>query len=193
MDEATALDAAVHLRNAHAPAGDAPRGGFLPARAVPASGLPGGPDDLPLVACEPQDAESLEHATPRGPRVRGRLGPPLSLGATRRGVTQKGDGEGRVDAPPVVDGLTLFLAAITRRRLKRLLGALDGPCGPVRAQRGEAGGAAGTGGSSVGPTRAAASASALPRRGANSAKARRGASPSVRRVACRTAHRPGIQ
>jgi hypothetical protein len=93
--------------------------------------------------------------------------------------------------------MTFFLAAITPRLLKRILGALDAPFGPVMAKRGEAGagtgaatgGSAGTSGPSVGPTRAAASASAIPMRVANSAKDRLGASPSVRSVACRTANR----
>jgi len=189
MDDATALDAAVHVLNAHAPAGDAPIGGFLPAREVPASWLPGGHDALHLVACERQKADILEQATPRGQGVWGRLGNPLIMGATRIGVTQQEDGEGRIDEQHGFYGITCFLSARTPRLLNRILGALDAPFGPVMAKRGEAGGSAGTGGSSVGPTRAAASASTIPMRGANSAKDRLGASPSVRSVACRTANR----
>ena len=82
-----------------------------------------------------------------------------------------------------------MLAAITARRLSRLLGTPEAPCGAGMANRGEAAGSAGIGAPAVGTTRAAASASATPRRVANAAKDRLGASPRVRRVACRTAHK----
>jgi hypothetical protein len=93
--------------------------------------------------------------------------------------------------------MTFFLAATILRLLNRILGALDASFGPVMAKRGEsrarvgaaASGSAGGGGSAVGPTRAAASASAIPMRMANSAKDRSGASPSVRSVASRTANK----
>jgi hypothetical protein len=97
MDDATALDAAVNVLNAHAPAGDVPIGGFLHAREVPASWLSGGHDALYLVECERQEAEILEQATPRGQGIEGGIYNPLILGATRIGGTQKGDGERLVD------------------------------------------------------------------------------------------------
>ena len=89
--------------------------------------------------------------------------------------------------------MALFLAAITARLLSRILGALDAPFGAVVAERGEAGTATAAVGRSdggdddpsVGSTTAAASASATPRRWANSVKARVGASPNVRSVARR--------
>lgn len=74
--------------------------------------------------------------------------------------------------------------------LVRILGAPDAPFGAIMATRGEAGAAAEestvVGGPAVGTTRAAASASATPRRWANSGKDRVGASPRVRSVARRT-------
>jgi hypothetical protein len=90
-----------------------------------------------------------------------------------------------------------FLTAITARLLKRILGALDAPFGPIVAKRGEgaagagaaAGGADVVGGPSIGTIMAATSASATPRRCANACTDRVGASPSVRRVARRTTKR----
>jgi energy-coupling factor transporter ATP-binding protein EcfA2 len=80
------------------------------------------------------------------------------------------DHERRVDQQHVFHGMALFLAAITARLLSRILGALDAPLGPVVAKRGEAGAGIATGGSAgvegpaIGMTRAAALASAIPRR-----------------------------
>jgi hypothetical protein len=118
------------------------------------------------------------------------------VGAARIGLTQKEDRERCIDQQYVFDRGVLFLAAITARLLSRILGALDAPLGPIVAERGETG--AGTGAvdgaaigddSSVGSTMAAASASAMPRRWANAATDRVGASPSVRNVARRTTKR----
>ena len=97
-------------------------------------------------------------------------------------VTQKEDGERRVDQQHVLHGVALFLATITARLLSRILGALDAPFGAIMAKRGETG-------ADVGTTMAAAVASATPRRWASTVKERVGASPSVRRVACKTTKR----
>ena len=102
-----------------------------------------------------------------------------------------------VDQEHVVSCVVLVLAAITARRLSRILGALDASVGPLVAQRGAAGVGAGAvtgrvavgGDPAVGTTMAAASASATLRRVANSIQGRVGASPSVRRVARSTTNR----
>ena len=112
-------------------------------------------------------------------------------------VTQKEDGECRVDQQHVFDCVAFFLAAITARLLSRILGALDVPFGAILAKRGETGTdvgatggeAAGVSSSSVGTTMAAASASATPMRWASAVKDRVGASPSVRSVVCKTTKR----
>jgi len=97
----------------------------------------------------------------------------------------------------VFDCVARVLAAITARLLRRILGALEAPFGPIMATRGETGtGTAvavgrsdGGDAPSVGATIAAAAASATPRRVANSVKDRVGASPSVRSVARSTTKR----
>jgi hypothetical protein len=188
VDDATALDAAVDMRDAHAPAGDATIGSFLRTRESPTSWLPRRPDDLDVVQGERQEAEILEQPTPRGQRVRGHLGHPLIVDAAGLGLTQKEHGECRVDQQHGFHGMVCFLAAITARLLSRILGALDAPFGAIVAKRGAAGADAGAaasgsdvlGSASVGLTRAAASASVIPRRVATSAKDRVGASPRAR-------------
>ena len=188
MDDATALDTAVHVLNAHATAGDAPIRAFLGAAQGPAPRLPGWHDDLHLIECERQEAQILEQPAARGQRVRRRIGNALIVGATSIGVTQKEDRERGIDQQHVFDRVALVLAAITARLFSRLLRAPDAPFSAIVAKRGEAGGSVGVGGPSEG-TIAAASASAIPMRVANSAKDRLGASPSARSVACRTVNR----
>jgi hypothetical protein len=99
------------------------------------------------------------------------IGNPLIVGAASIGLAQHEDRERGVDQPHVFDRVARFLAAITARLRSRILGALDAPFGPIVVKRGEAG------------ARAAASASATPRRLANSVKDRVGASPRARSVA----------
>jgi hypothetical protein len=197
VDDATALDAAVDMLDAHAPAGDATIRGFLRTRESPTSWFPRRHDDLDVVQCERQEAEILEQPAPRGQRVRGPIGNPLIVGTAGIGLTQKEDRECRVDQQHVFHRMVFFLAAITARLLSRILGALDAPFGAIVAKRGEAVADAGAaasgsdvlGSSSVGLTRAAASASVIPRRFAKSAKDRVGASPRARSAARSTTKR----
>src|SRR6266852_1348614 len=86
------------------------------------------------------------------------------------------------------DRVVLFLAAITRGLLRRVLGADDPPLGAVMVKRGDADAAAGAvttcaGASSSGTTTGAASASETPRRWARAVRERVGASPRVRSAA----------
>jgi hypothetical protein len=188
VDDATALDAAVDVLDAHTSSGDPPIRGLLRPCKGSAPGLPRRHDDLDVVQCERQEAEILEQSAPRGQRVWGHIGNPLIVEAAGIGLTQKEDHECRVDQQHIFHRMVFFLAAITARLLSRILGALDAPFGPIAAERGEAVADAGaaasgsdvSGSSSVGLTRAAASASVIPRRFAKSAKDRVGASPSAR-------------
>ena len=58
------------------------------------------------------------------------------------GVAQKEDDEQGIDEQDILDGVVLFLAAITRGLLRRVLRADDTPFGPVMGKRGEASAAA---------------------------------------------------
>ena len=194
--DAAALDAAVDVLEAHTPAGDPPMRGFRRAREGPAPRLLRRHHHLHLVEREGQEAEILDQAAPRGQGVRGRLGHPLIRGAPGRGRTQTKDRQRGVDQPHVFDRVILLRAAITARRLSRMLGTPEAPCGPLRPKRGERGAgpgpAAGAGSCSGGTTRAVASASATLRRVANAATDRLGASPRARSVARRTTTRTCI-
>jgi hypothetical protein len=197
VDDAAPLDATVDVLDAHAPTGEAAIRGLLCTRQGPASGLPGRHDDLDVVECERQEAQILEQAASRRQGVRSRIGNPLIMRAAGIRVAQKENRERRVDQQDVFDRVALFLAAITARLLKGILGARDAPFGAIVPKRGEAavgiGAAAGrsdvVGAPSAGATRAATSASATPRRCASSVTDRVGASPSARRVARSTTKR----
>jgi hypothetical protein len=190
VDDAAALDAAVDVLNAHAAAREAPIRRFLRACEVPASRFAGWHDDLHPVECERQAPEILEQAAARGQGIRGGIGNPLIMGASGIRVTQKENGERGVDQQDVVHRVVFFLAAITARRLSRILRALDAPFGAIVSKRGEAG--TGLDGCSGGMASAVASATATPRRVASSGKDRAGVSPSVRNVACRTTSKTWI-
>src|SRR2546428_6821711 len=84
------------------------------------------------------------------------------------GVTEKEDDEQGIDEQDIFYCVVSFLAAITLRLFRRILGADDTPLGPVMGKRGEAGAAAGTatrgaGSSARGVDTLAAAASARPR------------------------------
>jgi hypothetical protein len=192
VDDATTLDTAIDVLDAHTTARDTPIGGFLGAREGAASRLPGRHNDLHLVQRKRQEAHSLEQPTSRRQGVRGGIGHAFVVGAARRGLTQKENREHGIDQQHVFDRMILFLAAITARLLSRIRGALDTPFGPIVTTRGEAGAGAGSadgGDPSGGTTMAATSASATPRRWANSVKDRLGASPRARNVARSTTKR----
>src|SRR5215471_3148462 len=103
------------------------------------------------------------------------------------GITQKEDHEQRIDEQDIFDGVVLFLAAITFRLCRRVLGADDAPLGAVMGKRGDAG--LSTGASFDRTTTVAASASATPSRCARAVRERAGASPRARSAARRTGRR----
>jgi hypothetical protein len=197
VDDAAALDAAVDVLNADAAACNPSIGGFLRPREGSSPWLLGRYDHLDVVERERQEAEILEQPAPCWQGVGRRIGNALIVGAAGIGLTQEEDRERRVDEPHVFHRVVSFLAAITARLLKRILGALEAPFSAIVAKRGEVaagagaatGGADVVGGSAAGTTVAAASASATPRRCANACTDRVGASPSVRSVARRTTKR----
>jgi hypothetical protein len=189
VNHATAFDAAVDVLNTHAAAGDASIHGFLGARQGSSSRFAGRHDGFHLVQGERQEAQILEQPAACGQGIRRGIGNPLIMSAPRIGRTQKEDGERRIDQQHIFHCVAFLLAAITARLLSRILGTLDAAFGAIVAKRGEAGDSPGVDGSLVGTTNAVASASATPRRVANTVTDRVGASPSVRSVARRTTKR----
>jgi hypothetical protein len=69
VDDATALDTAVDMLDAHAPTGDAPIRGLLCVCELPSSWLSGRHDDLHPVERERQEAKILEQLAPSWQRV----------------------------------------------------------------------------------------------------------------------------
>jgi hypothetical protein len=197
VDDTTALDAAVDGLETHATARDAPIGGVLGPCESQAPRLLGGHDALDVVEREDQEVEILEPPAGRRQGIWRGLGNPFVVSAARLGVAQEEDRQRRMDQQHMLHGMTCFLATITARLLKRVLGALDPAFRPVVAERGEqvagvgaaAGGSTGGDDCAGGTTRAVASASLAPLRWANACKDRLGASPRVRSVACSTTSR----
>jgi hypothetical protein len=110
------------------------------------------------------------------------------------GVAQKEDDEERIDEQDIFDRMVLFLAAITRGLLRRILGVDDAPFGPIMGKRGDTDVAAGpvttgTSASSGGATTVAAAASETPSRCARAVRERAGASPRARSAANSTGKR----
>src|SRR5262249_28048527 len=108
------------------------------------------------------------------------------MGAAAIGVAQEEDEKQGVDQQHIFYRMVLFLAAITCRLCRRVLGADDTPFRPVMGKRGEAGAAAGTGATGASSSESmtvAASASATPSRWARAVRERAGASPRVRNAA----------
>src|SRR5215831_13939129 len=152
-------------------------------------------EDLHLRERERQEAQILQQPTPSREWGGGGLRDAQIMAPAAVSVAQKEDDEERIDEQDIFDGVVLFLAALTRGLLRRVLGADDAPCGPAMGTRGEAGAAAGmeaTGvdSSSSAPTTAAASET--PSRWARAERERVGASPRVRSAASNTGNRTWI-
>src|SRR5438132_6751530 len=119
------------------------------------------------------------------------------MGAAAIGVTEEEDEEQGIDEQDIFHCMVFFLAAITVRLCRRVLGADDAPFGAVMGKRGEAGaaagmGATGAGSSSSGTTTVVASASETPRRWARADRERAGASPRARSAASNAGNRTWI-
>jgi hypothetical protein len=110
------------------------------------------------------------------------------MDATAIGVAEEEDREQGIDQENIFDRMVRFLAAITVRLCRRVLGADEASLGAVMGTRGEAGApagpvATGAGASSKGRTTVVASAFETPSRWAKAVRERAGASPRARSAA----------
>jgi hypothetical protein len=111
------------------------------------------------------------------------------------GFTREEEDAHSVDQQHMFDRGALFLAAITRHKLNRIVGPWARGSVPSYPKRGAAGTSADAGGSDgvgdfgTGTTGALASIAAALRRFTNSVTNRVGASPSARSIACRTVNK----
>jgi hypothetical protein len=142
-DDAAALDTAVDRLDADAAACNPSTGGFLRPREGSAPWLLRRHDDRDVGKREGQEAELLQQQAARGQGIRRGIRNPLVMDAARVDVAQEETRERRIDQPHMFHRMALFLATITARLLKWILGALDAPFGPIVAERGEAGAGAG--------------------------------------------------
>jgi len=197
LHDATTLDAAVDMLDPESPLVEHLIGQVLLQGELRTAGLLRRHEDLHLRERERQKAQILQQPTPSREWGGGSLRDAQIMAPAAVGVAQQEDDEERIDEQDIFDGVVLFLAAITRGLLRRVLGADDAPFGPVMGKRGEAGAAAGMGAtgmdsSSGGTTTVAASASEIPRRWARADRERAGASPRVRSAASNTGNRTWI-
>jgi len=194
FDDATTLHTAVDMLNAQSAIVQSLVGQLLFQGEFLAAGFLRRHEDLDLGQREREEAQILQQPAPRGQGIRRGLSNPLVMEAAAIGVTQKEDREQGIDQQDIFYGVVLFLAAITRGLLRRVLGADDAPFGPVMGKRGDAGttaGAAvrGTSSSAKGATTVAASVSETPSRCARAVRERVGASPRARSAARNTGRR----
>jgi hypothetical protein len=189
FDDATTLDAAVDMLDPQPTVVQGLIGQFLLQRQLLAAGFLGRHENLDLGERERQKAQILQQPAPRRQGIRRCVGNGLIMGAAAIGVAEEEDDEQGIDEQDIFDRVVLFLAAITFRLCRRVLGADDAPFRPVMGKRGAGGAAAGAvtpgvGSSSAsGVTTVAASASETPSRWARAVRERAGASPRVRSAA----------
>jgi len=143
FDDATTLDTAVDMLNPQPTAVQRLVGHFLFQRELLAAWFLGRHEDLHLGERKRQEAQILQEPAPRGQGIGCGIGNRLIMDAAAIGVAQKEDREEGIDEQDIFYRVVLFLAAITFRLCRRVLGADDAPFGPVMGKRGEAGAAAG--------------------------------------------------
>jgi hypothetical protein len=196
-DHATALHTAVHRLAPQPPRGPRlVRHGLLP-RQLLAAGALRRSEELALGPRAGQTAQGLPEPAARGPGRGGGLGKRLILAAAAVGGAPQEERAQGLDAQDMFDRMVRLLAALTRRRCRRVWGADAPPCGAGRGTRGEAGAAAGplatgAGACARGATRGAASAAETPSRCARAVRERAGAAPRARRAARRAGRRTGL-
>jgi hypothetical protein len=107
-------------------------------------------EDLHLGEREGQEAQILQQPTASRERVGRGLRKAQIMDLATVGVAQKEDREQGIDEQDMFDGVVFFLAALTVRLFRSVVGADDAPCGPVMSKKGEVGAAAGTGATGAG-------------------------------------------
>src|SRR5713101_9378187 len=192
--DATALDTAVHMLDPQPAVGECLIRHVLLSRQLLAAWFLGRHEDLDLGERKRQETQILQEPATRGQGRGCGLGHRLIMDAAAVGVAQKEDREEGIDEQDIFDRVILFLAALTVRLFRWVLGADDTPFRPVMGKKGDADAVAGTattgfGSSSSGPTPVASSSSETPKRCARAVRERAGASPRVRSAASSTGRR----
>ncbi len=196
FDDATALDTAVDMFDPQPALGERVIRRLLLQRQLRAAWFRGRHEDLHLGERKRQEAQILQEPASSGQGIGCGIGNRLIMDTASVRRTQKEEREEGIDEQDIFDRVVLFLAALTCRLCRRVLGADDAPFRPVMGKRGDAGTAAGAvargTGASSGATTVAASASETPSRCARAVRERAGASPRVRSAASKAGKRTWI-
>jgi hypothetical protein len=184
FDNATTLDPAVDMLKPQPTLGQRLVRPMLRQREILAAWLLGRHEALDLRARAGQEAQILSQPAASRAGLQGGRGHPLVMAATAVAPTAQEAREEGMAQEDIVHCMVFFLAAITCRLCRRVLGADDPPLGAVRGTRGDTGAVTkGTGSSSRGAPTVAASASETPSRCARAVRERAGASPRARSAA----------
>jgi len=197
LHDATALDAPVDRLQPEPPLGQGLVSPLLLQRQLRAPRLLRRHEALALGERQREAAQILQQPTASREGRGRRVGSPLVRHAAARGIAEAEEDEPRIDEQDMLAGVVFVLAALTRGRCSRVVGADEAPLGAGMGTRGAAGAAMGTattgaGSSSSGVPPVAASAAETPSRWARAANERAGASPRVRRAANSTGKRAWI-
>ena len=191
FEPAATLDTAGDRFDAPSASSDLPVPRVLGARQLWSAGLLRRLKDVHAIPRQRLKAQVLQPLTPHGQRIRRGSGAALVVDMARMRLAEAQHAHGPIDQPEVWPRGPLVLAALTRLRCSRVLGARDGPLGPVMTTRGTA----------VGGTTSAASAGeattgrrdpATPSCARRVSTWRQGASPNVRSVLRHTSRQTGI-
>jgi hypothetical protein len=181
FEPTAAFDAAVNRLEADAPPSKLPIPRFLCPRPLVPTRLLRGLAEVHAAERERLKARILQPLTPWWQRRGGGSGDAFVMATTRMRLAHAEDAQGAIDQEQVFQPVPLFLAAITRFRLRRVVGARDGSLGAVMPNRGAPGGgvlcpasAGDLSGDSAGPSTS--------RRACKAATLREGACPMRRRV-----------
>ncbi len=179
------FDAAIDLFDAPPSPSELSIGRFLGSRQRFPTRLLRRLEDAHPLQCERLETQVLQQLAPRRQRIRRRIGHMLVMNTPRMGLTQEENAQGLIDQEEVLQHVALFLAAIARFLLSRVVGARDGSLGAVMTKRGAAGGVA-VWAPSVGEASNAGDGSSTSRRARQASIWRQGASPKVRSVSRKT-------
>src|SRR5215211_977578 len=181
FEHAATLDTAGDMLDAHSASSDLPVPRFLGARQLLSAGLLRRLNDVHAIQRKRLKAQVLQQLTPRGQRIRRGIGDALVMDMARMRLAEEQNAHGLIDQQEVFQRVPLFLAAITRLLFSRVLGARDGPLGPVMTKRGTAVGGT-TSAASAGEATTGMSDPATPSCARRVSTWRQGASLNVRSV-----------
>lgn len=136
FDDATPLDTAHDVLDPHSTARDELIGGFLLWRQLTSARLLGRHNHLDLIQREGQEAQILEQPTSWWQAIAGCIGQAFVMDTPFMRITQKQNGQHRVDQQQVCQRMTPFLAAVIVSLFTWIRGSDDWAFDTVMRKRG---------------------------------------------------------